>query len=432
MRKLLRVGTALAVVLAAGLSYAESQWKQSGSMRYRTEQVDNADFVSKRTDTQNIQLKWDLTFQPNDMTTIFFQPKLSLVGGTTATHTTIAPFSDPALSAHQAYFNHKFADSFALLGGRSELVYGDQLVIGPVGWHVMGRSFDGLKGRYSMDNFWIDLFTMKVEESVDTTAGSPTLGHSTDIDFSGIYFSYTGLPFVSAIDLYYLMRADRQEVALSGGDMANVESMTATGLRLTGDTSGIDYRLEYTTESGKRATAGAAATADIEKASQYDVEVGYTLPGDFKARFALEAFSAGEGYDQLYPTAHKWLGYADLFGRRNISGFVLHAKVPVSDFTIGFDYHTFNRVNVEEDASVPGTSKYGAYKLNGSTSWGTTGTDAAIGSEMDLTVGYKFGPAFSGTLGYSSFTSGEYMKKQGFLKGDTALTLLYVEMSAKF
>jgi hypothetical protein len=54
--------------------------------------------------------------------------------------------------------------------------------------------------------------------------------------------------------------------------------------------------------------------------SQYDIELGYALL--FKnSRLSAEYFSVSEDFNQLFPTAHKWLGYAGLFKRQNIKGF---------------------------------------------------------------------------------------------------------------
>jgi len=50
--------------------------------------------------------------------------------------------------------------------GRMELAYGDHLVIGNVGWHQTGRSFDGMRLRIGTDpkSMWVDLLATAMAE----------------------------------------------------------------------------------------------------------------------------------------------------------------------------------------------------------------------------------------------------------------------------
>ena len=105
----------------------------------------------------------------------------------------------------------------------------------------------------------------------------------------------------------------------------------------------------------------------------------------------------------MFPTGHNWLGFADLFGRRNIKGLRFGASAqPTENFKCSLDYHSFQRV---ETAT-------GAYKLNG-TSYGAVGSNSDIGNEVDLTLSYRLKGDLTVDGGASYIQAGDYLKENG-------------------
>lgn len=393
---------AAALVGLVDAASAQSNMEVTGKARVRAEMMSEGeggqtDFISTGVD---VNMKWT----PDPKVTFFFQPKFvktfgvaqsltstsTSTGGVTTTTTTTQCTSatnasgtcDPLMYVHQAYTTFAHSDKISYMFGRYEMKYGDELVIGPVGWSMIGRSFDGLKAHWTVnDMWWLDLFYNKVTETGTTAA--------MDHNFNGLYIG--GKPVAGMeLDLYYLMRDNR-----TANTDPKTEERNTYGLRLKGAAGAVDYRAEYSAQSGK--TAG----TNIEKADQMDAEVGFKMDQVYGMRLAAEYFTAGIGYDQLYPTGHKWLGYADLFGRRNITGFRVGISNKWNDhMETALDYHMFSRV----DDTV------GAYALNGTTSYGTTGTDKNIGSEIDLTVKCTAMKALTWMAGYSMFSAGQYWK----------------------
>jgi hypothetical protein len=106
-------------------------------------------------------------------------------------------------------------------------------------------------------------------------------------------------------------------------------------------------------------------------AYQADAEFGVSFVPD-KLRLGVEGLIASgddpkttgknEGWDELFPTAHKWLGLTDAFvlkgqKRTNVGSGVLHlTAVPVKNVTIQADGHLFARL--EKLSSAP-TAKTG-------------------------------------------------------------------------
>jgi hypothetical protein len=174
----------------------------------------------------------------------------------------------------------------------------------------------------------------------------------------------------------------------------------------------FDYRAEATFQTVK------AATSTDE--DQYDLELGYTVLPEHSARVSVEYFTASENFNQLYPTGHKWLGYADLFSRRNISGFRVGASGKVSDkLSASLDYHSFERV---EDTAP-------AYKFAGTPYINTVGNNTDIATEVDLVLKYKADDNTTLEGGVAQVMAGDYLKDN---VGNDDATFYYFQLNTVF
>ena len=110
-------------------------------------------------------------------------------------------------------------------------------------------------------------------------------------------------------------------------------------------------------------------------------------------------------FNQFYPTAHSFLGYIDYIGRQNIispSAGVTFS--PVHDLTLSLQQYFFWRAS-DRDALY---NKSGAVLRPGT---GTTAT--YVGAEIDLLAAYNFTRQLLGSVGYSHFFPGEFIRKTG-------------------
>ena len=372
---------------------ADDHIKIGLNARVRAEVSSNKDFDNSKSDGMDFvgsRFRVNLTGTPNDKLTIFFQPQFTKYWGdqvttvsdytttpvTTKSNNTSGNLYDTGLDVHQAYIKYDFSDKFNMQMGRSELNYGDQLVVGGVGWHNVARSFDVVRLQYNYGMGKVDLFWSEiVEESLSTTTGN-------DSSFTGLYFANDFGDMFKNVDVYYFSKA------ANVGD-GSTNTTNAYGLRMKSNiTDSFDYRLEYTSES---------ITNNDDTETQYDLELGYKVAG---YRLSAEYFSASKGYDQLYPTAHKWLGMADFFKRQNITGIrVGVAGNIIEGLSANLNYHMFSRVD----------DKVTAYNFGGG-AYGTTGTKTGIGTEIDFILTKKYDDNFSFQLGYAIVSAGDYMK----------------------
>ena len=196
--------------------------------------------------------------QPN--TSIFVQPRFSKIAGDTEGDSTVSSGSSNAensFDAHQAYISHTFSESLTVRAGRQEMIYGDQLLIGAVAWHKVGRAFDGVVLSYQSELGKTDLFSMTLKEE------SPYTSSNRDSDFNGIYHT-ANLQEIDELDLYYLVKQDLSESSSNSKSI-----VSALGIRTKSQFSQLDIRLELTVETVYEYNS-TKSKYQTEDASQYE------------------------------------------------------------------------------------------------------------------------------------------------------------------
>lgn len=414
----------LSVLVLAPLAAMAGNVEFAGSVQIRSEAAVRNDFdgspvTPNKSSFTSSRFRLDAKAVSEEGYSVFFQPQFTKFAGKTAaidsnTTTTGATTGsntsgnvvDTEMTAHQAYFETALLEKMDLRIGRQELSYGDELVIGALGWNQVGRSFDAakLKVQGPGEGCWTDIFASKIKDN------NVTASTSVDYNFFGLYHSMALGGFAKEFDLYVL---DKSQV--NSADNTKGTDLYSVGTRAKSRIGNFDYRVEVTGQKGKNSSAQKVS------AQQYDVEAGYNLEF-WNLRFGLEYFQASKEYDQHFPTVHKFLGWADLFGRRNIKGEVAHVSFkPHEKFKINFDYHIFKRTSTNAPA----------YKLDGTTSWGALGDKDDAATEFDTKVTYYFKKGLGLELGYMMADPGAYMKDQSANRKDKS-TFSYAMVNAVF
>lgn len=271
--------------------------------------------------------------------------------------------------------------------GRFSMNYGEALVIGNVDWHQAGRSFEGVRagllgpgGQYR-----VDLFATQINE------GLPLSGNGDgDSYFYGAY-ALLGPLYSStmALDVYALGRTfmETPDVLVGPGPpvlSTQAHATTATlGARVKDRSGAWDYRFEGGVQLGTALTTPGMDSPSVF-AFHGDLEVGYNR-GDL--RVSLEALYASgddpdtedrhEGWNELFPTGHKWLGLTDVFGARtNVYGGALHLS------------YAMGRAKPAQPGAAPGSPSLIAkldahvfarpHRVNGSTGYAGAEFDAIL------------------------------------------------------
>src|SRR5690606_14295719 len=104
------------------------------------------------------RLRIDAKFKANEKASLFFQPQFTKIwgepefvptgaGANTAMNTSGATH-DTGLDIHQGFLSYSTSEELSILLGLKELNYGDELLVGGVGWSHVGRSFDLVLAEY--------------------------------------------------------------------------------------------------------------------------------------------------------------------------------------------------------------------------------------------------------------------------------------------
>lgn len=374
----------ISVLLLATISnFAQSGIDVTAQIRPRL-QMNNTNFNSNigGNNFTELRTRLGLKFSPLANITGFVQLQDSRVYGTEPNTLT----STNNIDLHQAFFtiNNLFDLPLNLKLGRMELSYGPQRLVGAVGWHNVGRSFDGGVLQLKTDKIDVDFFSSKTNES-----GEP--GDTNDFSLFGAYGNlkiaknYKIQPFVIG-------------ETLSGSDFGRY----TIGVYVSGNAGNLSHEIEGAYQLGS-----VNENVDIA-AYMFALNVKYSFNTPIKPALGagIDFLSGDDGEDAdkykvfntLYATNHKYYGFMDYFLNipNNTYGLGLmdiHAKAevsPLAKFKAALAFHMFNS-NVDFNL------------LDGSTS-------TNFGSEVDLTLIYDYNSSVKFQCGFSLFSPGDIFK----------------------
>lgn len=385
----------------------------SGEIRFRPEMRDNYDFNVKKDDAKAFvgqRVRLNVKTNPDENIEAFMTiqdtrrwgenkagaSQASIVAAQPNTSTSSGGEAE-SLDLFEAWFKVANVGGVPLdvKVGRQMMVYGDQRLIGHLGWADSGRAFDAYKLVWRVgQGQQVDLFAAKLIET-----GAPAGGQS-DSDLYGIYTTWAlAMMEKSGVDLYYLVWKNTNE-----------QSINTYGLRLFGKPGAWDFTAEAAFQTGK-----ASATVD-KSASAYAITAGYTLKEAWNTRLGAE-YDYGSGddgsdaktsksFNMPFATNHGHYGYMDFFGWANMKD----TKLMVTTSPMGgkasveIAYHTF-QLNEAKDKWY--NTGYGTFSAGAAT---YTKTDA--GTEWDVTVNYPYSQSLKLTAGYSWFAPGDAVKER--------------------
>ncbi len=281
-----------------------------------------------------------------------------------------------------AFVDLQVFDEVGLRVGRQELLYGNQRLVSPLDWANTRRTFDGVKVMTKFDDWTADLFYTNPVIVAPYAFDEPDYDQS----FYGMYSVYSGWDN-NTLDLFYL----------GYDDQTNLFSIHTVGGRLNGGKCDWLWELEGGYQFGDASGVGVGQSAgyctggigrkmsDMEwKPTLWlymDYASGDTPGGDFN------------GFNQLFPLAHKYLGFIDAVQRSNIqSPNVLLTASPTDKLDLLLWYYYF-----QSDTAAPVPSIGGTPNQNGG---------RYFGQELDLIAKYKLRPRSEILFGYSHFWRG--------------------------
>jgi hypothetical protein len=373
-----------------------------GEFRERVEGFDGAGFIADRQDLYYLtRVRLNATVTPSRLLSFQMQAQDARVAKKTV-GATGTPFKAP-LDLRLAFADvGDVKTPVAVRVGRQELAFGEQRLIGHVGWLNAARSFDGVKATVRTPTFSVDAFGVSVVRIIDGAFDKSGNGNR----FAGAYGSTTKLIPLGTVEPFVLWRRDvRLGVETGGfGDL----HQTTVGARLAGRMPGrLDYGVEMAVQRGS------LATDDVEAWAGH-WQLRESLPGAGAVRLIGEYnYASGDRnsadgvrgtFDQLYPTPHDKYGLADQIGWRNIhhlrSGVEL---MPLKGLPATANYHSWWLVE-RTDALYAASGAPIARVIGGATS-------RHVGHELDVQVTRALTPQLQLAAGYAHIFTGDFLKQ---------------------
>ncbi len=294
-------------------------------------------------------------------------------------------------------------------GGRQELIYGAQRLVSPLGWGNTRRTFDGVSllgkvGDWSVDGFWTRPVVVD-RHNFDNPDESQA--------FMGVYASRPDGP-LKAREWYYLRYTENDGTTFEfdtlggrwldsyGNWLAEVE-----GAVQLGEFAGEDHT------AGFFVLGGGYKWADLPWTPVFWAYYDWASGDD----------TIGNGFHHLFPLSHRYVGFMDLFGRRNLENpnFQL-TLTPSNRLELLLWYHIFYLQNGND---VP-------YNVNMTPFTTTRGGNQYLGQEIDLLATWKFTPRTSLLLGYSHFFAGRYYETNPSVPFANDADFYYTELTVNF
>ena len=347
--------------------------------------AEGSNFVSQRTrlnfDFKNDKMKFKVTLQN------------VRVWGDVSTLSN----DDKAIALHEAWAEYLINNKVSFKFGRQEIAYDDQRIFGSVGWAQQARSHDAFLFKYAPNS------TNKIDIGFALNADSQSRIDNLYSNAAGYktfqYAWYHG--DFNNLDLSFLLLNTGIEY-LNTNNNQTIDNMQTIGPRLTYKSGHFSANASAYLQTGK------SLNADVS-ASYFAGNIGYNLSNNWNLGLGIEQLSGTDSnatntdiksFAPLFGTNHKFNGWMDYFYVGN------HANnVGLTDInmTLAYSKDKFSA------KLMPHFFSAAADVLNG-----TTKMENNLGTEIDLTIGYKIANDINLNAGYSKMFATNTME---FIKG---------------
>ena len=403
---------AFAVVADVAAQGAALPVTLNGEVRVRTE-LDGRTAGTANDMVSLLRTRLGVVASPNDRVKVIVRLSDSRAMGEETN--TLTDASADRFDLQEGYLQWQSAGGTRLRAGRQEWAYGDQRLIGTVGWANVTRAFDGFQLRLPVSGWDVDGFAATLREFDDLLATGvhprSNDGNSTDQSLFGLWATD------GTYDLFAIA-----EARVAGASADEIFRRTVGG---HGSASFEGFRFDATAAI----QFGTQMRSDVEEdisAWMASGSVSRTFAGDMKPRLTLQAdvlsgdSEAGDGKDgafnTLYATNHKFYGFMDLvlepvgqLQRRGLVDLMVRGAIQPGAWSFGLDLHRFSLA--EDGGSDAGNS---------------------LGTEVDLTARRTLAEGLGLVMGASIFSPSDAADSPGIGLGDDSLKWGYVQLTAAF
>ncbi|NBT58777.1 hypothetical protein EBT16_08345 [bacterium] len=203
-----------------------------------------------------------------------------------------------------------------------------------------------------------------------------------DQDFHGTYLSWTHPNQSVSLSPYLFWLRDQR---------SSLSQLFTSGFHLRLNLNDIEVGAEASGQWGE--TNGQQAWGEIK--SKPITSLGF--------RVSLDGFWSSPDFNPLFPSTHKWLGWADELGRRNLSGL---------GFQLGLPGSANSELTIRGLHFLKTSTEYPAYQLDATTPVNhVTSKSQVLGSEIDISLKSMVLPSVELLAAASVFLPTEELKQ---------------------
>ncbi len=299
--------------------------------------------------------------------------------------------------------------------GRQLYLFGKQRLVSPLPWANTFRTWDGITGIYSFNNWTITGFGAYF---VPVRRRKFNKNKTNDV-FSGLYSAYKNKN--SQFDIYYLFKQSPR-LSFTASKMKDARHTIGTRHSYKSQYA-ISYEIEGAYQFGKHgfrtinaymfSTSVLYDSFFLDKAMQTFINFDYASGGS-------HTDSNLKTYHAIYPLGHAYLGYIDIVGRQNIIH--LQSGLTVGLFKkskLGLHYHFFWRASIADSlynaggAIIQDTSKISS-------------NERYIGSEIDIYYKQNIQKHLNLLVGFNHFIPGKSVTTS--ITGARNITFSFIQL----
>lgn len=332
-------------------------------------------------------------------------------------------FGPRSIEVNRVDMQNLFVDARLLAGsngtltarvGRQELLFGNQRLVSPLDWANTRRTFEGANLIWKQNEVTLNTFWTQPVQVEPGGFDSP----DREQEFMGLYSSFTGKD-KQTIDAYLLRYLNRRG--------ANDFAFNTTGLRWQGSQGDILWDTEAAVQFGDN-TDGSSHGAGMftlglgrkfSSAAWNPVVWAYY---DYASGDGVRG--GGNGFHHNFPLAHKYNGFMDLFGRRNLEDVNFQLSLqPNERVKLLLWYHYFFLATQSDTPYSVIMTPFNPGNAPGSSD---------LGHEVDLLGSFTISSRSNLVLGYSHFFSGDYYSTTSGVPYDGDASFFYSQWTVSF
>ncbi len=291
---------------------------------------------------------------------------------------------------------------FDVIGGREMLSFGEERLVGPSDWLNQGRTFDVVRADIHHPGFRTSIFASSVVLARDGVVDHHFEGNN----LYGIYNTFDKLIPHAVLEPYVFWRVAPGNVRLAENQGHGALNETTPGVRVAGTLpAAFDYNVEMDVQRGSLGADSIQSWAGHWKfGRRFGVAASprVFVESNHASGTKNPASRAWGTFDQIYPSSHDKIDFADQVGWKNITQVRTGVdEKPFAQWTFTQTYESFWRASRHD----------GLYGSSGALTVASTNPGAGkfIGQELDLVANYKWKKAIELGFGYAHLFTGRFL-----------------------